>query len=74
MSNRELAGEPVSKHLDRQPANISGTRHPSVERQFNREAEPVEMHHHLPEKSADEIMSDAHREHAERKERHERTR
>jgi hypothetical protein len=65
---------PVSEHPDRQPANISGPRHPSDERHRNREAEPVETHHHLPEKSGDEIMSEAHREHAARNERHARTR
>jgi hypothetical protein len=46
--------------------------HPSDLRRFNRAAEPVEMHHHLPEKSGDEILSEAHREHAARNERHAR--
>jgi hypothetical protein len=72
---------PISEHPDRQPANISHGSgepfhhtHPSDLRRFNHEAEPVETHHHLPEKSGDELMSDAHREHAARNERHARTR
>jgi hypothetical protein len=68
---------PVSKHPDGQAANIShgdGMHHhgvhPSAVRAFNRAEEPVEMHHHLPEKSGEEIMSDAQREHAQRNEHH----
>jgi hypothetical protein len=63
---------PISAQPDRQPANISGPRHPSDEGHRNREAEGVEMHYHLPEKSADEIMNEAHRSQAERNEHHSR--
>jgi hypothetical protein len=48
--------------------------HPSVTRRREREAEGVEMHHHLPEKSGDEILSDAHSEHQERLAHHARRR
>lgn len=70
-SHREKSAltHPISEHPDGQPANISHGSgepfhhtHPSDLRRFNRAAEPAETHHCLPEKSAYEIMSDAHRE------------
>ena len=60
---------PISEHPDRQPANITGPRHPSDERHRNREAEPVEIHHHSTEPA-----DDAAAQHRERLERHGRRR
>jgi hypothetical protein len=45
---------------------------PSAQRAFNRAEAPVPVTHHAPEKSGDEIMSEAHREHTARNERHAR--
>jgi len=49
-----------------------GDQHPSDHRRHEREAQPIPVHHHLPEKSADEIMNEAHRAHAARKAAHAR--
>jgi hypothetical protein len=74
-NERELT-HPVSEHPDRQPANISHGdglphhhTHPSVERRFNREAEPVEVHHYKAEPHDPAVTG---REHRERLERHAR--
>jgi hypothetical protein len=78
-SHREKGAltDPIIEHSGGQPANISRGSgepfhhtHSSDLRRFNREAEPVETHHHLPEKSGAEIMSEAHREHQERLAKH----
>jgi hypothetical protein len=72
---------PRSHHPDNQPANIShgdGLHHhgvhPSVERAFNRNEAPVPVTHHSAERTVEEHMAETQREHAERKERHERRR
>jgi hypothetical protein len=57
---------------DGQPTSPTSGEHPSDHRRREREAQGVEMRHHMPEKSGDEIMSEAQREHAERLERHAR--
>jgi hypothetical protein len=56
---------PVSEHEDRQPANISGPRHPSDERRRERANEPIEVHHHETEPA-----DDAAAQHAERLRNH----
>ena len=65
-SHKEDDMPPSSRHADGQPDNPShGDRlphhhvHPSVERRFNRDEAPVEIHRHLPEKSADEIVRES---------------
>ena len=80
-SHRKDDTPPSSRHADGQPGNPSHGEglphhhtHPSVERRFNRAEAPVEVHHHLPERTAEKHMAETQREHAEPKERHKRRR
>jgi hypothetical protein len=62
----------TGRYMDNEREERAEHEHPSVTRCREREAEGVETHHHQPENSDDEIMSESHREHAARNEHHAR--
>lgn len=71
MSERDFDADDLPAHG---ATNSTGGNHPSDIRRREHEARGIPVMHPAPEKSADEHMAEAKREHAERKERHERTR
>lgn len=78
MSTRDYDADDMPAHgasakaPDGQPSNPIGGQHPSDHRRREREAQPIPVHHHEPERTVEEHMSETAREHAARKAAHER--